>query len=102
MAYSFAYISLMAKAFDVDKDVYCFLSYVDLPVESNLKMHYLYACSQRHKNKEISFFTLVGEQKKNVKQRLSEASEAQEKKTDEEIISEYPCPFLKRLKKSYS
>lgn len=100
MAYSFAYITMMAKAFGVRENEYRFLSYIDLPVESNLKMHYLFACSNYQNGKKVSLFTLVGETKRDVRKRLLGSVQSQEdmRKTDEEVISAYPCPFLQRLK----
>ena len=66
------------------------------------EMHYLYACSHYHKNKKVSLFTLVGEKKKDVKKTLLNAVLAQGSSMplkEEDILSMYPCPFLRQIKK---
>ncbi|MGN0919213.1 MAG: hypothetical protein ACI4OR_00405 [Alphaproteobacteria bacterium] len=102
LAYSFAYIKTMTKAFGLNENPYRILPYIDLSVESNLKMRYFYACLHHHKKQEVSLVKLVKEKKNDIRKTLLTAVQSKEVsfETADEIIAAYPCPFLKRLKEN--
>ena len=71
-------------------------------MEPNLQMHSLNACFNRSQGKPVTFHTLAGAPKRTVKKTLSNTIHSDfpgnSPKTDREIIQQFPCPLLKKLK----